>query len=424
VSAILDLLRSERRARVFFAAHAQSSFGTGAGYVAVLLIAYERSPSPWAITLVLLAEFLPAMFLGPLVGAAADRWSRKTMLVGADVLRAGAFLGLATAGSFEATVALALLAGAGNAVFNPTVLAALPGLVERKRFPAATSLYNSISETGFTAGPALAGLAFVLVGAEWLLIANAVSFALSALALAPLRFGRRSHEPRPEAPVGLIRGALAGIDSVARDRGVRSLLAASGWSAMSMGMINVGELLLARDALGLGDSEFSLLVAVMGAGIAGGSLLGSSGGDPGRLKRGFLRGLWLCAAAVVAAGLAPNFTVALVAFAAMGIGNGAVLTYEGVLLQTVVPDELLGRLFGVKNALVAWCFAGAFISAGAIAATFGPRALFVLAGAGTLAAWAFASVALRDAWVEPRRPEATETPHAGVDVVPAPAEAF
>jgi len=41
-----DLLRREPGARVFFAAHAQSSFGTGAGYVALLLIAYERFRSP------------------------------------------------------------------------------------------------------------------------------------------------------------------------------------------------------------------------------------------------------------------------------------------------------------------------------------------------------------------------------------------
>src|SRR5262245_43592804 len=108
--AAFELLKAERRARVFFAAHVQSSFGTGAGYVALLLIAYERFHSPWAITCILLAEFLPAMFLGPFVGAAADRWSRKGLLVGADVIRAVAFGGLVLVGSFEATVALALLA--------------------------------------------------------------------------------------------------------------------------------------------------------------------------------------------------------------------------------------------------------------------------------------------------------------------------
>lgn len=397
--AALHLLKAEPRARVFFAAQAQSALGTGAGYVAVLLVAYERFQSPWAITCVLLAEFLPGMFLGPFVGAAADRWSRKWLLVAADVIRAAAFGGLVLVGSFEATIAFAVLAGVGNATFDPTVMAALPSIVRRGCHAAATSLYNAIRELGFTAGPALAGLAFVFVGAEALMLANALSFALSAFALALLRLPNRSHASS-ERSVGLLREAWSGVTAVASDRALRSLLLAGGAAVISMGMINVGELLLARDALGLGDSEFSILVAVMGAGIAAGSLLGSSGGTPGALKHRFLFGLWLCSAAAVAAGLAPGFAVALLAFAAMGIGNGVALTYEGVLLQTVVPDELLGRLFGVKNALVSWCFAVAFLSAGAISSSLGPRALFVLAGAGTLAACAFATVALRETWTE------------------------
>ena len=79
--AALAMLRAEPRARWFFVAHAQSSLGTGAAYVALILLVYDRLESAWAIALVLLADFLPAMFLGPVFGAAADRWSRRTCAV-------------------------------------------------------------------------------------------------------------------------------------------------------------------------------------------------------------------------------------------------------------------------------------------------------------------------------------------------------
>src|ERR687892_1663308 len=92
---IRELLRHERQSRAFFVAHAQSSLGTGAGYVALLVLAYERFESPWAISLILLADFLPAMFLGPIFGAAADRWSRRWCAATADVARALAFVSLA-----------------------------------------------------------------------------------------------------------------------------------------------------------------------------------------------------------------------------------------------------------------------------------------------------------------------------------------
>jgi hypothetical protein len=58
---------------VLLIAHAQSALGTGAAAVALVVLAYKRFHSPWAITLVLLADFLPAMVLGPLFGAAVDR---------------------------------------------------------------------------------------------------------------------------------------------------------------------------------------------------------------------------------------------------------------------------------------------------------------------------------------------------------------
>jgi hypothetical protein len=70
VRATLSLLRLEPRARWFFAVLAQSSLGTGAAHVALMLIAYERFRSPWAISLVLLADMVPVMLLGPILGAA------------------------------------------------------------------------------------------------------------------------------------------------------------------------------------------------------------------------------------------------------------------------------------------------------------------------------------------------------------------
>jgi MFS family permease len=394
----LELLRRERSARIFFAAHAQSSFGTGASYVALLLIAYERFRSPWAIACVLLAELVPAMALGPVLGAAADRWSRKRMLIVAEAVRAVAFAGLALVGSFEATIALALAAGAGNALFNPTVMAALPGLVKRERFAAATSLYGAIAELGYTAGPALAAASFLFVGPETLMLVNGASFALSGAAIAAVRLDAHAADRRPAAPAGLLREAWAGLAATASHRGVRTLLLASSGVVACLGMVNVGELLLAREALGVGDAGFSVLVAAMGVGISVGSLLGSSGGAVDVLKRRYLGGLLLCGAALAASGIAPTFAVALPAFAAAGLGNGVALVYERLLLQTVVPDALLGRVFGVKNALVSWSFAVAFVSAGGLAALLGPRALFILAGAGTVAAWAAAGVALRGAW--------------------------
>jgi hypothetical protein len=70
---MIELWRNERGARAFFVALAQGSLGAGAGYVAVMLVAYERLGSAWAASLIL----LPSMLLGPLIGAWLDRRDRR-----------------------------------------------------------------------------------------------------------------------------------------------------------------------------------------------------------------------------------------------------------------------------------------------------------------------------------------------------------
>ena len=124
---MLGLLRDTPALRRFFAAFFQSQVGTGAAYVALLLVAYQRLHSGWAISLVLLGEFLPGIVLAPLFGSLADRVSRRRLAVCADLLRAACFVAIAIVPSFAATVVFALLAGVGTALFRPAINSALPG---------------------------------------------------------------------------------------------------------------------------------------------------------------------------------------------------------------------------------------------------------------------------------------------------------
>src|SRR3954453_21884394 len=189
---MMHLLLREPRARLFFWAHAQSSLGTGAGYAGLLLVAYDRYPGAWGITLVLLADFLPAIVLGPIFGAAADRWSRRACAVVADLARGVAFIGVALVGGIEATIALALLAGLGAGLFQPAILAGLPSLVDRARVAPAMSLYGAISEVGTTLGPALAALLLIWASPEALLVVDGATFLISAAVLAMLPLGGRT----------------------------------------------------------------------------------------------------------------------------------------------------------------------------------------------------------------------------------------
>ncbi len=393
----LDLLRREPRTRGFFAAHAQSSLGNGAAYVALLVLAYDRLRSPWAITLILLADMVPPMVLGPFCGAAADRWSRRRCAVVADAVRAVAFVGIALIGGFVPMLALALLAGTGTALFRPAILAGLPGLVDERRLPAATSLYGALDDFGHTLGPVLAAGLLLLAAPETAMLANGATFVISAVVLARIPLGdapTSENEPR----TSLLRETREGLRAAASSRCLRCLIAASSSILLFAGLFNVGELLLAKDTLGAGSSGYSVLVAVFGVGVVAGSLAGSKGGSVNEIGSRYLAGLLLVAVAFIACGLAPGYGAALAAFAACGVGNGLVMVHERLLLQQLVPDRLMGRVFGVKDALASWAFGAGFVGAGVLLPLIDTRALFVLAGAGVLVVWCVASLALRPVW--------------------------
>jgi MFS family permease len=398
----VTLLRREPQARVFFAAVAQSSLGTGAAYIGLLLVAYQRFHSPWAISLILLAEFVPAMLLGPVLGAAADRWSRRRCAVAADVVRAGAFIGIGLVGSFEATVALALVAGFGTALFRPAVLAALPSLVAPERSAAATSLYGTITDAGFTLGPALAAAWLLVFGAEELVVANGATFAVSALLVARLRFGDAPPRASDATSSGVGRALLAdtreGLRAVVGMPAVAIVLGVTGAGMLSGGVFNVAELPFATDVLGSSGSGYSALVALYGLGFAAGSLQGSRGGGAPILKRRYLHGLALTGAGGVAIGLSPGLLTAGAGFALAGFGNGLFVVHQRLLLQSQVPQPLQGRVFGLADTLTSWGFAVAFVSAGALIELAGVRSLILATGAWELTLAIAAFLLLRRQW--------------------------
>jgi MFS family permease len=405
---IRDLLRHEPQSRAFFAAHAQSSLGTGAGYVALLVLAYDRLESPWAISLVLLADFLPSMFLGPIFGAAADRWSRRWCAAMADVARALAFVSLAFVDGFAVTLALALLAGVGTGLFRPAVMAGLPSLVPAPRLPAATSLYGGLADAGFTLGPALAGLGLLVASAETVMLVNGLSFAVSAVVLTRVQLGGGDRRGTSRS---LMREARAGAREVAGMRGLRAVIIGSSVVVLFAGLFNVGELLLAED-LDAGGSGFAILVAIFGLGVIVGSLAGASSSDPTAFKRRYLIGISVTGIGFIGAAAAPGVALAALGFGVAGVGNGLTLVHERLLLQISVRDELLGRVFGLRDTLDAWAWTIAFLAAGAMLVALDTRLVLALAGAGVCVVAGVSAWVLRGAWSGPAPviPEAEPLP--------------
>jgi MFS family permease len=378
---ITALWRGDRRARWFFAAHLQSALGTGAAYVALLVLAYDRVGSAFGATAVLLADLVPAMLLGPLLGRLVDRTSRLGCAIAADVTGALAFAGLTVVGGTAGLVALALAAGLGSALLRPATCALLPGVVDDARLGAANAVFGAVRELGQLAGPACAAGALALLGAPAVLALNALTFAVSALMLTRLRGHVRAvaAEEEPEARGGVLRLP-----------GVRALVLTSGAVMFTSGATNVAELVLAKSDLHAGGSGFGLLVSAYSCGMLAGSLLGNHAGV---WKTPYLGAIAALGLGLLGSAAAPTLPFALVSFALAGAGNGLFVVAGRVLLQRGVPESLHGRAFGVLDAVDSWGFGTAILLGGTLAGAAGGRLTFALAGAATLFVLAAAAAA-------------------------------
>jgi MFS family permease len=387
-------LFKQKTTRRFYLAWLQSSLGNGASYVALVLVAYHRMHSAWAISLVLLADFLPGIVLGPLFGAFADRYSRRRLAVGADLLRAVAFLALAVVSSFAATIALALVAGVGTALFRPAVRSALPELVDAEQRSPATALYGSISSFGVTLGPAITAMLLFFTSANWVLAANGVTFLISAALLRSVPLGRGAGSV--EAHEGSVWSSTqAGARAAARIPGVVPLLIIGALSVLAAAAINVAEPLLATGPLHAGNSGYSVLVAVYGGAMVLGAILNSRmGSDVGELRRRLLIGVLLNGVGMLISGTAPDLAVAIVGFAVTGFSNALIVGPEMRLFQELVTDDMRGRVMGLQDMLENSAFVAAFLAGGMLLTTVGVRSVFGLGGGALLLVaaagwWAF-----------------------------------
>jgi MFS family permease len=178
--------------------------------------------------------------------------------------------------------------------------------------------------------------------------------------------------------------------------GVAVLMLVGALVVLTGAMFNVLAPLLATGPLHVGGTGYSVLWAFYGTGMVAGSWANArAGSEIGRLRRRWLCGIALSGVAMAAAALAPNLAAALLAFLLVGLAENLLVGPEMRLVQELVAERLLGRVFGVKDVLENVAFVTAFIGAGAMLTIAGVRAVFVAAGLVTVALALFGAISFR-----------------------------
>lgn len=319
----------------------------------------------------LIADFLPVIAIGFLLGPLVDRFSRRRLLVASDLVRVGVFAALPFAGSATVIVGLALVAGIATGFFRPAVYAGMPNLVSETDLPAANSLLQAAENVTWMIGPVIGGILVSAQGPDLAYGLNAVSFLASALLL--LRI------PATRLQAGTIEsrghwGDLRdGFRLVLSTRALFAVLVV--WNLVVLGNagVNVGEVVLAKESLDAGNIGFGVLVGASGLGLTVGSLAATPLLERVGVRGGYASAIGVMAIGYGVAAVAPALPLAIAGVAVGGLGNGIAVVCNALLIQQGAPDALRGRAFTVIMSSNYVLLGLAMAGSGPLVDTVGPR---------------------------------------------------
>lgn len=370
----LELLGRARSFRLLFFATLGSGLGTWLAYVALTVDVFERTDSGSWVAALLVADFLPIVAVGFLLGPLVDRLSRKRLMIASDLIRAAVFCILPFADSAAMIVVLAAVAGAATGLFRPALYAGVPNLVDEKDLPSANSLLQSVENLTWAMAPLVGGLLVAATSpgvAYWF---NAVTFLVSAALLAGIP-QRLLQAARAESR-GHVRDLLEGAGLVVGSAALLAVLVTWNLFMFASAGVNVAEIVLAEETFQSGAFGFGLLVAATGVGLVIGSFLAG-----GWLERWQLHSVYGASIALVALGIgcaavSPNVWVAAAFVALLGLGNGAAVVCNALLVQRGAPDHMRGRAFTVIMSSNYALLALGMAAAGPLTDAIGPRWLW------------------------------------------------
>jgi MFS family permease len=376
----LGLLGREPSFRSLFLATLGSGLGTWLALVALQIDVLRRTHSPIWMSALLIADILPMLLVGLVAAPLVDRLSRRSLMIGADLVRFGVFCALPFAPNATTIVALAAVIGTATGFFRPAVYAGLPNLVADEDLPRANSLLQMIDNSTWAIGSLAGGALVAARGPDLAYWINAVTFVVSAALLAPIP-QRLLQQAKAESR-GHWRDLADGLILVRRSRALLTVLIAWNIGMVANAFVNVGEPFLATDSFSAGSFGLGLMMGSAGAGLAVGAYLAGSWVEERGLANVYGVSLGLMGLGVAGAAASPNVWVAAGCVIVSGAGNGAAIVCNALLVQRGAPDRLRGRAFTVLMSSNVTFLAVGMLVAGRLTDAVGPR--WVWAGAAIL----------------------------------------
>jgi MFS family permease len=340
---------------------AQLAFGSAyagewALTVALGVVAF-RDGGATAVGIVALIRMLPSALIAPFATAVADRVRRDRVLIWIGVTRAAAVGAAAVVLAVDLSTVfvyvLAVIATIPFTAFRPAHSALLPALCETPtELTAANASRGLLDSASWLVGPLLAALLLDVSGPGAVFVLTAGLSLWSALLVSLIDYEPAPRET-PPAPIRIAADTADGLRAIAAQRDVTMLFGLGAVQAVTRGALNVFIVVVAIELLETGEPGVGVLTAAVGIGAVVGSLGASVLVGSRRLAAYTGVGIALWGIPLALIGVFPAELVALIMLAIVGAGNALVDLGYFTLFPRLMPDEVLARVFGALESLVA-----------------------------------------------------------------------
>ncbi len=348
----LELLRENADYRRLWLAEVASFCGDWFNTIAMFTAVGRLSGSTQAIAAVFVAKMLPIFAVSPIAGPLIDRFDRRRLLVVTDLARALCAVGLVVAyrlDSLHGLIALQVVMMCFAGVFIPAKSAVVPQITTTTQLGAANALSSATWSSMLALGAALGGLATGLVGIEFALVCDGLTFLVSAAFLIRLPVLRAARSSSPSAKRN--RGFIAGLRYLGRRPYLTAVISLKPLLVLSGGAAVLLPLFATRVfPATVGAAYMGLLYSARGVGALIGSLaLRKIFGDaPRTMRRLVLVGYAVIAISWWGLARAQSIWQAALIFLVAAVGNGIVWVFSTTLGHLASADEYRGRVFSVE----------------------------------------------------------------------------
>ncbi|NLY46945.1 MAG: MFS transporter [Tissierella sp.] len=369
-----------------WAGQAVSLITSGVLQMAIIWYLTNKTGSAMVLSMATLVGFLPQAIFGTLIGVWVDRWSRKLVMIGADIVigLSGIVLVLISI-NVELPIWIIMLIlfirSIGTAFHSPALNAVTPLLVPEDQLIRCAGYSQSVQSGSYILSPAIAAFLYANWNLNTAILLDVLGAVIACTTVIFIAIPDQERNKEQEND-SILKEAKDGYSVIKEHKGLLALMCVGSILAFIYMPVSALFPLMTMEYFGGTTTHASIVETVFAAGMLLGAVaLGMWGGFKNRVVS-IVGSLLLMGISLAIAGLLPTsgFTVFVISSGFMGLSSPFYNGVQTALIQEKIQPEYLGRVFGLFGSIISLAMPVGLIISGMLAEMIGVNTWFMISG--------------------------------------------